>query len=228
LPCRRDDGELSLESPAHFKLTSKGGRQKEKPVLFNVRRSTFTVRGSPAGRGSGFGVQSSKFRGFRAYGYTPIRGHADTPTRRHATCFHLALAVSPGLEQLTKVSERSADLQKSNDPLLAEIGERKRAEEKLARLNQTLQTHNIASVRKDLELRYILVNREYERRDGVQREQIRGKTDFDIHSREVVHTFREHDRQVIAAGLPIQFEEAVPASLCALEVLSSPAAQGRS
>jgi PAS domain S-box-containing protein len=308
------------------------------------------------------------------------------------------LAVSPGLEQSTKVSERSADLQKSNDPLLAEIGERKRAEEKLARLNQTLQTLNqcnqalvratgeyellrsvcqilvevgglrmawvgyrefneqksvrpvaqagyedgylegvnvtwadtergrgpagtairrgaICSNRdiltdprmapwraealkrhyassialplmsgneafgalslyaaepdafnentieqftdlannlaygvialrtreqrrraeealreseqrlqdivdnttsvvfvKDLELRYILVNREYERRHGVQREQIRGKTDFDIHSREVAHTVREHDRQVIAAGLPIQFEEAVPSA----------------
>jgi PAS domain S-box-containing protein len=308
------------------------------------------------------------------------------------------LAVSPGLEQSTKVSERSADLQKSNDPLLAEIGERKRAEEKLARLNQTLQTLNqcnqalvratgeyellrsvcqilvevgglrmawvgyrefneqksvrpvaqagyedgylegvnvtwadtergrgpagtairrgaICSNRdiltdprmapwraealkrhyassialplmsgneafgalslyaaepdafnentieqftdlannlaygvialrtreqrrraeealreseqrlqdivdnttsvvfvKDLELRYILVNREYERRHGVQREQIRGKTDFDIHSREVAQTVREHDRQVIAAGLPIQFEEAVPSA----------------
>jgi PAS domain S-box-containing protein len=57
-----------------------------------------------------------------------------------------------------------------------------------------------------------LVNREYERRHGVQREQIRGKTDFDIHSREVAQTVREHDRQVIAAGLPIQFEEAVPSA----------------
>jgi PAS domain S-box-containing protein len=94
--------------------------------------------------------------------------------------------------------------------------QRRRAEEALRESEQRLQdiVDNTTSVVfvKDLELRYILVNREYERRHGVQREQIRGKTDFDIHSREVAQTVREHDRQVIAAGLPIQFEEAVPSA----------------
>jgi PAS domain S-box-containing protein len=61
-----------------------------------------------------------------------------------------------------------------------------------------------------LELRYILVNREYERRHQVQRDQIRGKTDFDIHPHDVAETVRANDRHVIEAGTPIQFEEAVP------------------
>jgi PAS domain S-box-containing protein len=63
---------------------------------------------------------------------------------------------------------------------------------------------------KDLELRYMLVNREYERRHGVQRDQIRGKTDFDIHPHDVAEAVRANDRQVIESGVPIEFEEAVP------------------
>ena len=63
---------------------------------------------------------------------------------------------------------------------------------------------------KDLDLRYLLVNREYERRHRVQRDQIRGRTDFDILPHDVAEALRENDRQVIEAGVPIQFEETVP------------------
>src|SRR5208282_3650938 len=65
---------------------------------------------------------------------------------------------------------------------------------------------------KDLELRYILINREYERRHLVPRDQIRGKTDFDIHPHDVAEAVRANDRQVIEGGAPIQFEEAVPSA----------------
>jgi PAS domain S-box-containing protein len=65
---------------------------------------------------------------------------------------------------------------------------------------------------KDLQLRYILVNREYERRHQVRRDQIRGKTDFDIHPPDVAQAVRANDQQVIQSGVPIQFEEAVPSA----------------
>jgi len=112
------------------------------------------------------------------------------------------------------VKKRGVDLQKTNDALLAEIGERQRAEEALGASDQRLQdildnTTAVVFV-KDLDLRYILVNREYERRHQVRRDQIRGKTDFDIHSPDVAETVRANDRHVIEAGTPIQFEEAVP------------------
>jgi hypothetical protein len=42
------------------------------------------------------------------------------------------------------------------------------------------------------------------------RDQVRGKTDFDIHPNGVAKVVRANDRQVIEAGAPIQFEEAVP------------------
>jgi len=112
------------------------------------------------------------------------------------------------------VKKPGADFQKPSDALLAESGERQRAEEALRASEQRLQdildnTTAVVFV-KDLQLRYILVNREYERRHQVQRDQIRGKTDFDILPHDVAEMVRANDRNVIEAGRPIQFEEAVP------------------
>jgi PAS domain S-box-containing protein len=94
--------------------------------------------------------------------------------------------------------------------------ERKRAEAALRDSEQRLQdvvdnTTAIIFV-KDLELRYLLINREYERRHHVQRDQIRGKSDFDIHPRDVAEAVRANDHQVIEARVPIQFEECVPSA----------------
>ena len=94
------------------------------------------------------------------------------------------------------------------------IRQRQQAEEALRESEQRLQAiiDNTSAVIfvKDLELCYILVNREFERRYHVERDQIRGKTDFDIHPREVAQAVRANDRRVIERGEPIQFEEAVP------------------
>jgi PAS domain S-box-containing protein len=98
--------------------------------------------------------------------------------------------------------------------VIVDITERKRAEEELRESEQRLQdiVDNTTAVVfvKDLDLRYLLVNREFERRHRVRRDQIRGKTDFDIHPPEVAEAIRDNDRQVIEAGVPIQFEETVP------------------
>jgi two-component system, NarL family, sensor kinase len=98
--------------------------------------------------------------------------------------------------------------------VVVDITERKRAEEELRESEQRLQdiVDNTTAVVfvKDLDLRYLLVNREYERRHRVRRDQIRGKTDFDILPHDVADAVRANDRQVIEAGVPIQFEETVP------------------
>jgi PAS domain S-box-containing protein len=94
--------------------------------------------------------------------------------------------------------------------------ERKRAEEALRESEQRLQNivDNTAAVIfvKDLDFRFVLINREYERRHRVQRDQIRGRTDFDIHPRRYAATVRANDLQVIEGGVPLQFEETVPAA----------------
>ena len=98
--------------------------------------------------------------------------------------------------------------------VVSNITERKRAEEALRQSEQRLEDiiDNTTAVIfvKDLELRYLLVNREYERIHHIQRDQARGKTDFDIHPHDVAEALRANDRRVIEAGEPIQFEEAVP------------------
>jgi PAS domain S-box-containing protein len=112
------------------------------------------------------------------------------------------------------VGALSAAQRRTNEELRTEIKERKHAEEALRESEERLQdiVDNTTAVVfvKDLELRYILINREFERRFQVQRDQIRGKTDFDIHSHDIAQMIRGSDRQVIEAGLPLQFEEVAP------------------
>ena len=103
---------------------------------------------------------------------------------------------------------------KTDDALLAEIKERRRVEEALGASEQRLQdildnSTAVVSV-KDLDLRYIFANREYERQFHVRRDQIHGKTDYDLHPRAVAETVRVNDLRVIETGTPIQFEAAVP------------------
>ena len=118
------------------------------------------------------------------------------------------------LELLTSQAAISLDNARVYTELAQENSDRRKAEEALRESEQRLQdiidnTTSIIFV-KDLELRYLLVNREYEHRHHVQREQIRGKTDFDIHPHAVAEAVRANDRRVIEAGEPIQFEETVP------------------
>ena len=98
--------------------------------------------------------------------------------------------------------------------IVRDITDRKRSEEALRVSEQRLQaivdnTTALVFI-KDLELRYVLANREYERIFDIGGDQIRGKTDFDIHPHNVAETLRANDRQVIKTGEPLQYEEVVP------------------
>jgi PAS domain S-box-containing protein len=101
--------------------------------------------------------------------------------------------------------------------IVRDVTDRKRSEEALRVSEQRLQaivdnTTALVFI-KDLELRYVLVNREYERLFDIGRDQIRGKTDFNIHPHDVAETLRANDRQVMETGGPLQFEEVVPSRL---------------
>jgi PAS domain S-box-containing protein len=103
-----------------------------------------------------------------------------------------------------------------NAELTQENSDRRRAEEALRTSEQRLQdiidNTPAAIFVKDLELRYLLINSEFEHRHNVRRDEIRGKEDFDILPYEVAKQVRANDAQVIAAGAPIQFEEVVPST----------------
>ena len=113
-----------------------------------------------------------------------------------------------------KLDATVQELKRINEALLAENAERKRAEEALRESEQRLQdiidnTTAIVFV-KDLELRFVLINREFERRFQVQRDQVRGKTEFDVLPSSAAQFVGTGDRQLIQSGRPIQFETVTP------------------
>ena len=62
---------------------------------------------------------------------------------------------------------------------------------------------------KDLEGKYILVNREYERLAYTTLEEIAGKNDFDIFPQEIASLFRRQDEEVIRENASLEFEETI-------------------
>ncbi len=65
---------------------------------------------------------------------------------------------------------------------------------------------------KDLEGRYLMINRLYEILHGVTEAEVKGKTDYDLHAREIADAVRANDQEVIAANAPLQFEERIGAA----------------
>ncbi len=132
-----------------------------------------------------------------------------TPDRL-ATLELIASQAAISLEQ----ARLYAEIRRTNEDLQTEISERRRAEEALKKSEQQLEdildhTTAVVSV-KDLDLHYLLVNREHEHRFQIQRDQIRGKTDYDFLPRDIAEKIQANDRQVIESGRPIQFEVAIP------------------
>jgi PAS domain S-box-containing protein len=92
--------------------------------------------------------------------------------------------------------------------------EHKRAELARVRSEQRLQAilDNSATVifLKDLQGRYLLVNRRYEEVFHVAKTDVIGRTDHDIFPREFAQRFEANDRAVLAAGGPLALEEYAP------------------
>jgi PAS domain S-box-containing protein len=63
---------------------------------------------------------------------------------------------------------------------------------------------------RDVDGRYLLVNREYERLFKLRREDIVGLTDHDLFPAPVADAFRANDLQAFARGVPVQMEEQAP------------------
>ena len=92
-----------------------------------------------------------------------------------------------------------------------DITDRRRVEEELreseARLRAILDNSPGMVFLKDIEGRYLHVNRQFERAFHLTREQIVGKTDEAIFPPEQAAAFRANDLKVLQAGKPLEFEE---------------------
>ncbi|MGC9527089.1 MAG: GAF domain-containing protein [Limnospira sp.] len=98
--------------------------------------------------------------------------------------------------------------------LALEAKERAIAEKALQQSQQQLQAildHAPAIIYlKDLNGRYLLVNREYERRFDRHRDRVRGQTDYDLFPPEMAVVFEASDRAVLDRGEPLHWEEEIP------------------
>src|SRR5215813_509587 len=96
---------------------------------------------------------------------------------------------------------------------IQDITERKRAEEALrakeAQLRAILDNSSAVVFVKDLEGRYLRVNRQYEVLRGITEAEVKGKTDYDLYAKEIADAVRANDQEVLAADMPLQFEEQV-------------------
>jgi PAS domain S-box-containing protein len=116
------------------------------------------------------------------------------------------------LEQ--RVLDRTAELEAANRNL-AEVNRDLREREAQVLESQCLLRAIIDNSTaviyvKDLEGRYLLINRRFEELFHVGREEAAGKTDFELFPRERAEAFCAFDRQVVAAGTVLEAEETAP------------------
>ena len=82
-------------------------------------------------------------------------------------------------------------------------------QESEARLQDIIDNASAVIYLKDLQGRYILINRKFQILFHVIREEVLGKTDLDIFPKDLANILWEHDRQVITEELPKDFEETI-------------------
>jgi PAS domain S-box-containing protein len=95
-----------------------------------------------------------------------------------------------------------------------DITQQKDAEEKVQQSEQQLQAILDASpaviFMKDRQGRYILINKQYEKLFKITRDNIKGKTDYDLFPKETADHVTHHDKEVVATGKSLEIEEIVP------------------
>ncbi len=95
-----------------------------------------------------------------------------------------------------------------------DITERKELEEMIWKSQRQLQTILDGSPAviylKDIQGRYILVNQQYERVCHITKQQVIGKTDYDLFPEAIARTFRSNDQEVLKAGREGAWEEVLP------------------
>ncbi|MBR7831189.1 PAS domain-containing protein [Actinospica sp. MGRD01-02] len=136
-----------------------------------------------------------------------IRAHGDMARRTPL------LSLPPFVEVLVLVATSLwalAAAMRSRLALIRAETARLAADEEAKRLLQVIDNSPAVIYMRDREGRYLLVNRRYEELFGIRREEIVGRTDFDMFPPEAAADFRANDLKALASGAAVQAEESVP------------------
>lgn len=87
---------------------------------------------------------------------------------------------------------------------------KKALKESEQRLAAILDNTTAVIYMKDIEGRYILINRRYETLFHISKDEIIGKSDYEIFSKELADEFRANDMKVIEKRHPVEFDEQAP------------------
>jgi len=103
------------------------------------------------------------------------------------------------------------ELSGSFNEMALQIRERNKSiEQSEKRLKSILNNSSAVVYLKDLEGKYLFVNRQFERLFKTPPGWMAGRTDHDIFPPEVADSFRKNDQLVLENGFPMEFEEAIP------------------
>jgi PAS domain S-box-containing protein len=120
----------------------------------------------------------------------------------------LAESLSP-VEMTLRSYQANARLLGLSETLAQQNAEIDRAREQLRAI---LDATTAVIYLKDVEGRYLFVNRQFQEVFGLRREQVIGKLDDEVLPPTVAQTLREHDFHVLEARMPEELEETLPAS----------------
>ncbi|MEO7165350.1 MAG: ATP-binding protein [Bdellovibrionia bacterium] len=118
-----------------------------------------------------------------------------------------------GVDELDQVVNAINSMRRS---LLKRIEERNRSERVLqeseARLRAIIDGTMAVIYVKDTAGRFLVVNNRFEELFHMNREEVQGKTNFDVFPRDIAEKFQINDQRVIQAGKSLDLEEVVPLS----------------
>jgi PAS domain S-box-containing protein len=122
------------------------------------------------------------------------------------------LAVAVALRRRLDGERRvSAEARRQSTELEARIAARTRELRATEERAQAILDNTTAVIYvKDLDGRYVVVNRRFEALFGVTKAGVIGHTDHDIFPHHMADAFRANDRQVIASACPLEFDEVAP------------------
>ena len=149
-------------------------------------------------------------------GEVPIHKDIDTGRRGVHKLLGLSLLLLLYLIGLVYCHQnrRILALRRSRGEFEEEGRVRKSAEEKLkeseGRLQSILDNSTTVIYVKDVEGKYLFINKKYEDLFGVTKEMVKGKTDHDIFPSHMADAFRANDIEVLKANAPVEFEEVAP------------------